>query len=283
MKLSRLPAGTGLGFKPEHYEAITAQPPRFAFVEIHAENYMGQGGASLKMLERLRQDYALSIHGVALSIGGEAPLDADHLTRLKTLCDRFEPQSFSEHLAWSTHDDVFLNDLLPLPYTNENLARVCAHIDQVQAFLQRQILLENPATYLVFPESTWSEVDFIETVARRTGCGLLLDVNNVHVSAINHGFSALDYLTHFPLHRVHEIHLAGHAIEDQNGDVLLIDTHDRPVDADVWACFSHIIMRTGPIPTLVEWDRDIPPFETLLAEANKAAMMMADIKSRAVA
>lgn len=283
MKLSRLPTGTGLGFKPEHYEAIIAQRPGLNFLEVHAENYMGDGGASLKMLEHLRQDYALSVHGVALSIGGDAPLDIDHLGRLKRLCDRFEPQSFSEHLAWSTHDNAFLNDLLPLPYTEATLVRVCAHIDQAQTFLQRQILLENPATYLVFPESTWSEVDFIETVVRRTGCGLLLDVNNVHVSAINHGFSALDHLARFPLHHVYEIHLAGHAIEEQDGDVLLIDTHDRPVDADVWAWFSHIIMRTGPIPTLVEWDQDLPPFETLLAEADKAAMMMADIERRYVA
>ncbi len=283
LKRSQLPAGIGVGFKPEHFGSIETLNPSLSFFEVHAENYMSDGGPALKMLDRLRQDYALSVHGVGLSIGGEAALDLSHLARVKAVCERFEPESFSEHLAWSTHDDVFLNDLLPLPYTKTNLDRVCAHIDQIQTFLRRQILMENPSTYLIFTESTFSEVEFIRAMTQRTGCGLLLDVNNVHVSAVNHGFSAADYIADFPLADVREIHVAGHAVDDAPGETLLIDTHDRPVAPDVWTCFAYVIARTGEIPTLLEWDRDVPAFETLYAEACKAAALMADEKRRAVA
>lgn len=271
MQDSRLPAGSGLGFKPEHYFDLADRRPSLSFIEIHAENYMGQGGPAHAMLDRLRQCYALSVHGVGLSIGGENPIDLAHLERVKTVCDRFAPCSFSEHLAWSTHDGVFFNDLLPLPYTETTLARICAHIDQIQTALNRQILLENPATYLTFRDSTIPETDFLRMIADCTGCGLLLDVNNVHVSAFNHGFSALDYLAAFPFKHVREIHLAGHAEDRTGGAELLIDTHDRLVADAVWRLFDFVLAQTGPVATLIEWDQDIPEFPVLYAEAERAA------------
>lgn len=194
MKSSDLPRRAGAGFKPEHFVAINAAPQPIGFFEVHAENYMGAGGPPHAQLGKLRQDYALSIHGVGLSIGSVQPLDKAHLLRLKTVCDRYEPESFSEHLAWSTHDSVFLNDLLPLPYTKETLTSVSDHIDQVQETLKRQMLLENPATYLLFAESTIEETEFLAEVVRRTGCGLLLDINNVFVASTNHHMDPRDYL-----------------------------------------------------------------------------------------
>lgn len=271
MQASALPTGSGIGFKPEHFQDLKDGAPDLAFVEVHAENYMGAGGMPFLMLDQLRAHYALSVHGVGLSIGGETPLNLDHLQRVKAMCDRFEPASFSEHLAWSTHENQFLNDLLPLPYTRQTLDRVCAHIDQIQTYLKRQILLENPATYLVFLESTMSEGDFIQTIARRTGCGLLLDLNNVHISAYNHGFSALQYLTDFSLQHVREIHLAGYAENYTDDHSLLIDTHDRVVDTAIWTLFDAALALTGPVATLIEWDQDIPPFGILYAEAQQAA------------
>lgn len=271
MRDSRLPLGAGIGFKPEHFHDLVNGEPDVSFIEVHAENYMGSGGSAWAMLDRLRQFYPLSVHGVGLSIGGEGPINTDHLRRVKSLCERFDPVSFSEHLAWSTHEQNFLNDLLPLPYTHATLNRVCDHIDLVQSTLKRQILLENPATYLTFSESTMGEVEFIKAIVARTGCGLLLDVNNVHISATNHGFSAHRYLAEFPMRNVHEIHLAGHTEEDLGDWTLLIDTHDRPVDGMVWDLFETTLLHAGPIATLVEWDQDIPPFAVLHAEAQRAA------------
>ena len=271
MQLSALTAGPGIGFKPEHFEDLKDGVPDLTFIEIHAENYMGAGGVPFAMLDQLRTHYALSVHGVGLSIGGENPLDERHLHRLKALCDRFEPASFSEHLAWSTHHDHFLNDLLPVPYTRQTLDRVCAHIDHLQTYLKRQVLLENPATYLTFLESTMSEVDFIRAIAMRTGCGLLLDINNVYISAHNHGFLASHYLAEFPLDYVQEIHLAGHDIDGQDTCRLLIDTHDRPVDGAVWDLFDVTLTQTGAIATLIEWDQNIPSFSVIYAEAQRAA------------
>lgn len=274
MHPSLLPRGAGLGFKPEHFDDFVNRKPDIAFVEIHAENYMGDGGLSHHMIDVLRRDYALSVHGVGLSIGGEQSLDPDHLKRVAKVCNRFKPDSFSEHLAWSTHEGAYFNDLLPLPYTKATLDRVCAHVDQVQSALNRQILLENPATYVVFFESTFSETDFLREVARRTGCGLLLDINNVFVSASNHGFDATDYLQCFPLDHVLEIHLAGH-MEDQNASPrLLIDTHDRSVCPDVWSLYESVIARVGALPSLIEWDQNIPDFQTLLGEAHQASLIL---------
>jgi uncharacterized protein (UPF0276 family) len=267
-----LPAASGVGFKPEHFDEIVAAPQPLGFFEVHAENYMGAGGAPHAQLTALRHCYALSIHGVGLSIGSMAPLNRTHLARLKALCDRYEPQSFSEHLAWSSHGEAYYNDLLPLPYTAETLGRIAEHIDDVQTTLGRQMLLENPSTYVAFAESEIPETEFLAEIAGRTGCGLLLDVNNVFVQAKNHGTDAREYLRRFPLERVREIHLAGHdAQTDDAGAPLLIDAHGTPVTEPVWTLYEETIARTGPVATLIEWDSDVPRWPILRAEAERAA------------
>ena len=261
----------GVGLKPEHYDTILKTRPDIGFFEVHAENYMGAGGPPHRYLSEIRRRYSLSLHGVGLSIGSADPLNREHLGRLALLVERYTPSLFSEHLAWSTHELSFFNDLLPVPYTAETLDRVCEHIDQVQEALARQMLLENPSTYLSFAESTYSEIDFIAEVVRRTGCGLLLDINNVYVSSINQEWDARSYIDHFPLTHVREIHLAGHARQtDEEGRPLLIDTHDRPVDEIVWALFAYAIERLGPTPTLIEWDANVPEWQHLEAEVKRA-------------
>src|SRR5262245_51041340 len=250
---------SGVGLKPEHFEAIIAGEPEIGFFEVHAENYMGAGGPPHAQLAAIRERYRLSLHGVGLSIGAARPLDRDHLRRLKALADRYEPMLFSEHLAWSSHNETFLADLLPLPYTQETMTRVSDHVDEVQEAMGRRMLLENPATYLLFEESTVEEIEFLSEVARRTGCGLLLDVNNVFVSATNHKTSAEAYLSDFPLDLVGEIHLAGHApTMDETGAALLIDAHDRPVSDPVWTLYEAVLRRAGGRPTLIEWDNEVP-------------------------
>ncbi|MFO0992731.1 MAG: DUF692 domain-containing protein [Hyphomicrobiales bacterium] len=271
MRNSKLPPSSGVGFKPEHFKAIGEAVQPVGFFEVHAENYMGAGGMPHAQLAKLRETYALSIHGVGLSIGSMQPLDRDHLLRLKALCERHPPQSFSEHLAWSSHDTVFLNDLLPLPYTEETLARICDHVDEVQNTLKQQMLLENPATYLLFAESTIPETEFLRQIARRTGCGLLLDVNNVFVASTNHGLDPQAYLSDFPFDDVREIHLAGHsATVDETGAALLIDTHDSPVADPVWSLYADVVERIGAVATLIEWDGDIPEWPVLRHEAELA-------------
>jgi uncharacterized protein (UPF0276 family) len=266
-------AGTSL--KHEHLPSIRADGTQGGFFEVHAENYMGDGGPPHHTLMRIRRDYPVSLHGVCMSIGGPQPLDKTHLGRFKALVDRYEPALVSEHLAWSTHNTTYFNDLLPLPYTPATLARVADHIAQVQETIGRPILLENPSTYVVFPQSTMSETEFIRSLVRRTGCGLLLDINNVFVSATNHGYSALIYLADFPLDHVGEIHLAGHARQaDDEGDLLLIDSHDGPVSDAVWKLFEIVIGQFGPIPTLVEWDSAIPDWPILKAEAVAAQAIL---------
>jgi uncharacterized protein (UPF0276 family) len=236
---------------------------------------MGAGGPPHRILEQIRRDNPVSIHGVCMSIGGPQPLDRAHLERFRSLVERYEPALVSEHLAWSTHRTTFLNDLLPLPYTRESLARVCEHIEDVQETIRRPILLENPSTYVTFRQSTMSETEFIRAIVRRTGCGLLLDVNNVFVSATNHGFSALDYLSDFPIAAVGEIHLAGHAEQtDDEDELLLIDSHDGPVADAVWKLYEIVIGRGGPIPTLIEWDSNIPDWPILRGEALAAQAIM---------
>jgi uncharacterized protein (UPF0276 family) len=266
-----IPARAGAGFKAVHADAILADDYRIGFLEVHAENYMGDGGLPHRALGAMREAFPLSVHGVGLSIGSEGGLDDDHLGRLKRVVDRYRPGLVSEHLAWSTHDTSYFNDLLPVPYDRATLQRVCDHIDRVQEALRRDILLENPSTYVLFEQSTMSETDFLREIAGRTGCGLLLDINNVFVSATNHGYSAHNYLRAFPLERVREIHLAGHARDvDDEGDVLLIDAHDRPVDDRVWDLYGTVITETGPLPTLIEWDNDIPDWPVLRREAMAA-------------
>ena len=269
--MTSLPAAAGLGFKPEHFNDIAETRPRLGFFEIHAENYMGAGGPPHRLLAALRRDYAISLHGVGLSIGAPGRLNRDHLDRLRALVDRYQPESFSEHLAWSSHGAEYLNDLLPLPYTPETLNIVCDHIDEVQDRLGRRMLLENPATYVLFEQSTLAETDFLTQIARRTGCGLLLDINNVFVSTTNHRADARAYLADFPLDRVGEIHLGGHAEEELPSGPLLIDDHGSPVADPVWVLYAETVARTGALPTLIEWDNDVPPFAELLAEARRAA------------
>ena len=277
LRFPALPIGglAGTSFKHQHLAEIRAEGRGRGFFEVHAENYMGAGGPPHRALEAVRRDYPVSLHGVCMSIGGERPLDKAHLERFQNLVDCYEPALVSEHLAWSTHETTYFNDLLPLPYTETTLRRVCDHIDQVQEAIRRPMLLENPSTYIAFVESTMSETDFIRSIVRHTGCGLLLDVNNVFVSANNHGFSALDYLSDFPLGNVGEVHLAGHAEQsDDEGDPLLIDSHDGPVADAVWKLFEIVISRRGPVPTLVEWDSNIPDWPILKAEAAAAQAIL---------
>lgn len=289
MQISKLPPAPGIGFKPQHFADILSGGQGIEFIEIHAENYMGAGGPPHAMLSKLRERFALSVHGVGLSIGGEAPLDRDHLSRLKMLCDRYNPESFSEHLAWSSHfsegfGEVYLNDLLPLPYNKKTLDRIVAHVDQVQDALRREMLLENPSTYLQFEESGIPETDFLAEISHRTGCGLLLDVNNVFVQAQNHGTSPERYLDAFPLARVKEIHLGGHDEQsDEIGAPLLIDAHGSPVADPVWSLYARVIEAAGPLPTLIEWDNDVPDFATLADEAAAAGRVLARAAKRKAA
>jgi uncharacterized protein (UPF0276 family) len=278
-----LPARAGLGLKPEHYDAILSGEPDVGFFEVHAENYMGAGGPPHRWLEAISARYPLSLHGVGLSIGAERPLDPAHLARLRRLIDRYRPASFSEHLAWSTHDSGFLNDLLPLPYTPLTLERVIEHVDQTQQALGSRMLLENPSTYVLFAESSIDEIDFLDAVAEAAGCGLLLDVNNVMVSAVNHRLDPFAYIDRFPMHRVGEIHLAGYdEAVDGAGDRLLIDAHGSAVLPDVIELYRHALSLSGPLPTLIEWDNDVPGFETLLAESRRAdALLAAEAERRA--
>jgi uncharacterized protein len=265
----------GVGLKHDHADEIFAGQRRVDFFEIHAENYMGAGGPPHHLLRRIRADYPVSMHGVGLSIGGMASLDRDHLKRLKRLIDEYEPAMFSEHMAWSTHDGVFLNDLLPLPYNDISLAHVCAHVDEVQDCLGTRMLLENPSTYVAFGASSMSEIEFLRGVAQRTGCGLLLDVNNVHISAVNHRFDAEAYIDAFPMQYVGEFHLAGFAEdEDSDGETLLIDDHGRPVAEPVWELYRRALARGSQASTLVEWDNNVPAFSVLCAEVRRARRTM---------
>ncbi len=267
-----LPAAAGVGYKPQHFAHVCEDAGAVEWLEVHAENYMGDGGRPLAQLRHLSERFAISVHGVGLSIGGEAPLDPAHLARLKHLINWLNPASFSEHLAWSTHGGHFYNDLLPLPYTNDTLDRICSHITQLQETVGRRMLLENPSSYLAFAESTLSEPAFLDEIAKRTGCGLLLDVNNVFISATNLGFSPQAYIDAFPLHHVGELHLGGHDEEtDGHGAPLLIDSHGREVADPVWALLDYTLAKSGPKPLLIEWDNDVPDWSVLSAEATRAA------------
>jgi len=274
----RLPLSAGLGYKPQHYTEIMQNAGPVSWFEVHAENYMGDGGRPLAQLAALSARFPISVHGVGLSIGGEGPLDREHLARLRTLCDWLNPASFSEHLAWSSHDSAFLNDLLPLPYNAASLARVASHINQVQETLGRQMLLENPSSYLAFDTSDMSETDFLRELATQTGCGLLLEVNNVFVSATNLGTSPQAYIDDFPLDKVGEIHLGGHdEDEDDAGRPLLIDSHGREIADPVWALLEYTLARSGPRPLLVEWDNDVPDWPVLATEAARAKAALESI------
>jgi uncharacterized protein (UPF0276 family) len=279
---SVIPARAGIGLKAEHYRSILTTKPKIGFFEIHAENYMGAGGPPHRYLSAIRQDYPIALHGVGLSIGGEKPLDRGHLARLKALAERYEPGLFSEHLAWSTHDTGYLSDLLPLPYTPQTLSRVCAHIHETQDALGRQMLLENPSSYMSFAESTFAETQFITEIVRRTGCALLLDVNNVLVSAKNLGTDPKSYLDGYPLAHVREIHLAGHdVVAEEDGGQVLIDAHGSAVADPVWDLYASVIARTGSLPSLIERDNNLPPLEELIAEARHADSVLSSLREAA--
>ena len=268
-------AAGGAGLKHEHACDIFESDHTVDFFEVHAENYMGAGGRPHALLQRIRSDYPVSIHGVGLSIGAAGPLDPSHLARLHALVERYQPAIFSEHLAWSTHEGAFFNDLLPIPYNQEALAYVSEHVDQVQHTLGIQMLLENPSTYVALESSTMSEIEFLQAVVRRTGCALLLDVNNAFVSATNHGFDPVTYINSFPVQYVGEIHLAGFAEDcDADGGRLLIDAHGSRVGDVVWSLYRRVMARVGPVPTLIEWDNDVPPFPVLAGEVARAKAAM---------
>jgi len=266
-----VPPRAGVGLKAAHYGVILDAHPQIGFFEVHAENYMGAGGPPHRYLTAIRNDYPLSLHGVGLSIGSDGPLDGAHLRRLADLARRYQPGLVSEHLAWSSHGGAFFNDLLPIPYTAQTLRRVCEHLDQVQECLGRQILLENPSTYVAFATSTYGEPDFLTEVARRSGCALLLDVNNVHVACTNQQWDPHRYLAQFPLEHVRQIHLAGFATDvDERGRPLLIDAHDREITEGVWALYDQVLARLGAVPTLIEWDQNVPQWAALAAQAERA-------------
>lgn len=270
-----IPARAGVGLKPEHYRDVLDAFPDVGWFEVHPENYMGAGGWPHHVLERVRARYPLSLHGVGLSIGGAEPLNREHVARLAALVKRYEPGLISEHLAWSTHEGHFLNDLLPLPYNQATLTHVARHVDALQEALGRRVLIENPSTYVTFADTDMSEVAFLAELARRTGCGLLLDCNNVYVCATNHRFDPAAYIDAFPVEHVGEIHLAGFAeVVDDDGLPLLIDAHDRTVREAVWGLYVRAIRRAGAVPTLIEWDNDIPAWSTLYAEAMKAERIL---------
>jgi uncharacterized protein (UPF0276 family) len=267
---SPIPACAGIGLRAPHYRELLDRLPATGWLEAHSENYFADGGESHFYLERLRATYPLSLHGVGLSLGSTDELNARHLTRLKRLIERYQPALVSEHLSWSSVDGEFLNDLLPLPYTEEALAHICLRVGQVQDLLGRQILIENISSYLRFADSTIPEWEFLSAVAATTGCGILLDVNNIHVNAVNHGYDAVTFIDAVPPDAVQEVHLAGF---EQRG-TLLVDTHGAPVSAPVWELYRHTIERFGRVPTLIEWDTDIPALDVLLAEAARADVIL---------
>ncbi|MGE0237658.1 MAG: DUF692 domain-containing protein, partial [Parvibaculaceae bacterium] len=273
---SPLPPVAGIGLRGPHLAQILKQRPSAGWLEVHAENYMHASPATAA-LEQMRKSYTLSIHGVGLSLGSARGVDADHLARLKALCDRFQPAMVSEHLAWCVGDGIYLNDLLPVPYDEEALTVVCRNIERTQEALGRRILIENLSAYVGFARATMAEPEFLAEITRRTGCGLLLDINNVFVSAHNLGFDAEAYIARLPGESIAEIHLAGHAANDTPDGPVLIDNHGSAVAPAVWSLYRAAIERFGARPTLIEWDSDIPPLETLLGEAMWADLLSASV------
>jgi uncharacterized protein len=276
-----MPARAGIGLRAPHYREVLEQRPSIGFVEVHSENYFGLGGAPAHWLERVRERYPLSLHGVGLSLGSADPLSEQHLIRLRALIERYQPALVSEHLCWNSVDSRFFNDLLPLPQTERVVAHVASRVEQAQDALGRELLIENLSSYLQYSADEMPEEAFLVAVARRAGCSLLLDINNIYVSSRNHGLDPFRYVDAIPPSLVGEIHLAGHSERSVEGGLLLIDTHDQPVDAAVWALYRHALKRFGPRPTLVEWDTALPPLATLVAEAAHADLLMEECRARA--
>jgi uncharacterized protein len=269
-----IPALAGIGLRFQHHGAFVESRPAVAWLEVHTENYMG-GGSPLRYLDRIRRDYPISLHGVGLSLGSAAGLEITHLERIRQVMERIEPALVSEHLSWSMAGGTYLADLLPLPMTEEALAVACRNIDQTQAYLKRRILVENPSSYLRFQHSTIPEWEFLAAVATRTGCGILCDVNNIFVSAQNHGWEPSTYLKALPPAAIGEIHLAGHSMRQlEGGRTLRIDDHGSLVDDAVWMLCAEALARFGPVPTLIEWDTNVPSLEVLLEEAAHASTLL---------
>lgn len=275
-----IPAQAGIGLRAQHYHAVVETRPATGWFEVHSENYFGDGGPPLHYLERVRRDYPLSLHGVGLSLGSSDPLNLKHLQKLKSLIARFAPGLVSEHLCWSSVGGLYLNDLLPLPYTEEALQHVSQRILQTQDYLQQEILIENVSSYLQYRHSTIPEQEFVAEVATRAGCGILLDVNNIYVSAVNHDFDPLAYIHAIPVAMVREMHLAGFAVNHYDDGDILIDHHGAPVAQPVWDLYGEALRRFGPTPTLIEWDTDIPPLTLLLDEARKADALLERLHAR---
>lgn len=269
-----IPATAGIGLRGPYHGEIIRGRPHVAWLEAHSENYFAEDGIARGALERIRAHYPISLHGVGLSIGSTDPLDKDHLRRLRALVDCIEPALVSEHLSWGTIGGHHLNDLLPLPYTEEALEHMVRRIHEVQDALQRPILIENISSYLEFTSSAVPEHEFLVSVSQRSGCSLLLDINNIHVNAVNHGFDPVAYVDAIPPERVAEMHLAGHTSRNCGEREILIDTHNTPICEPVWELFRHAVERFGPRPTLIEWDSDYPPLETLLREAESAQRVL---------
>ena len=274
-----VPARAGAGLKPQHYRAVIEQQHDIGWFEVHPENYMGRGGPPLRYLERIRCDYPLSLHSVGTSLGSHLPLDSAHLRQLKAQVDRFQPGLVSEHLSWSHGYQWFTHDLMPLAYTEEALRLVVEHIDQVQEVLQRRILIENPSSYLQFRDGDMPEAVFLAEAAARSGAGLLLDVNNVYVSCSNHGWDAARYLAQIPMQLVGEIHLAGHSVQPLGEGELLVDDHGSPVCPPVWDLYRQCVDGTGPVPTLIEWDSNVPDFSELQREVCFAEEILGHVNA----
>jgi uncharacterized protein len=276
-----IPANAGIGLRFQHHQAVLDTRPDVAWMEVHTENYMG-GGSPIRCLETIRRNIPISLHGVGLSLGSAEGLDQAHLDRIWQVAERIEPDLMSEHIAWSVSGGTYLADLLPLPMTEEALAVVCRHVDQVQNTFGRRILVENPSTYMQFRHSTIPEWEFMAAVAARTGCGILCDVNNIYVSAKNHGWDPSAYLAALPSDAIGEIHLAGHSVRQfADGGTLRIDDHGSRVIGEVWSLYEEALRRFGPVPTLIEWDQNVPPLDVLVEEARHADALI-DVASDGV-
>ncbi len=276
-----IPATAGMGLRAEHYQDVVNTHPPVGWLEVHSENYFGEGGIPHYFLEKIRCDYPISFHGVGLSLGSVDPLNLNHIAKLKTIINKYQPGLVSEHVSFSSVDGRFFNDLLPLPYTEEALTLLCDRVSQTQDILQRQILMENPSTYVEFVHSSQHETEFLQLLAQHTGCGLLLDINNVYVCSQNHGFSALDYFQNFPFEHVGEVHLAGHTVKTFEDGQILIDTHDHLVCDDVWKLLDAVAPQLGNTPLLIEWDTDLPELSLLTEEANRANQIVSKYHARA--
>ena len=265
-----VPVRAGIGLRPAHFARVLAERPPVPWIEVHSENFFCMGGEMPRVLEGVRWDYPVSFHGVGLSLGGAEGPNPQHLAKLKALVDRFAPALVSEHLCWGAVGDHHLNDLLPLPYTEEALELMVGHVNAAQEYLGRRILIENISSYLTYRHSTIPEWEFVAALAQRSGCGILLDVNNIYVNSVNHGFDPGVFVRATPPHAVEEIHLAGFTEKPDLPIRLLIDSHNRPVSAEVWTLYAEALEHVGPVPTLIEWDQDLPELEALMAEAAKA-------------